>query len=179
MTLLEVMDKAVGEGAEDDEDICAFFKLWDYVDKDGNGVLTRFELWEFMKSIDYQPWQEMTWEVFLDRVYSRCLKETRGNLYDKFTRDDFVKVMEECMMAEFFREADTDGDGIVTFEEIVNAWMKIGHENVNYSEIAAMKMLYDTEVLETDEVLSMEEFSKKLEDSVFASGNFNFCTDSF
>ena len=50
MTLLEVMDEAVRE-AGDDEDICAFFKLWDYVDKDGNGEVDKEELFKYVKTV--------------------------------------------------------------------------------------------------------------------------------
>ena len=142
------------------------------LDKDGDGILSKEDLWDFIKSIDYPLMKEMTWEAFEDEVYSRCLDGRRNYLYDVFTRDDFVEFMEEFTIKMFFKEADLDGDGVVTFEDVLVACVKKGLKDISYSDIAAMKMLFDTK---TSELLNFRDIVKTMKECKFTPGKQIHC----
>ena len=122
--------------------------IWDNLfaalDEDEDGILSDEELWSFIKSINCPILQKMSREDFEEEVYSRCMDEERGLFQDKFIREDFITWMEEYSMKIFFDEADNDEDGIVTFEEIITACTMRGL-NIGYSEILAIKMLFDSD----------------------------------
>lgn len=141
----------------DDDDV--LMKMFISIDKSEDGILSREDLWNFVKSINRPMMQEMTRETFEEEVYSRCEDENRGVLFQKFTLDDFKAFMEECALKEFLLEADVNGDGIVTFDEVLTACLKKGLKNINYSDIAAIKMLFDAE---TDTLLDPREITEKL-----------------
>ena len=131
-------------GKEDSAEDKVWSDMFEAVDKSADGILSRDELWKFIKSIDCPIMKAMTVEDFETNVYSRCLQPNRGALNDTFTLNDFVEMMEDYTMKVFFYEADLDGDGIVTFEEVIKTCVNKGLE-IGYSETAAIKMLFDSE----------------------------------
>ena len=153
------------DGEENDEtEENIWVAMFAAIDKSDDGILSREELWGFIKSVNCPLMQSMTEEEFERDVYSRCLGEKRGSLHDKFSRDDFIEFMEEYAMRIFFMDADLDGDGIVTFEEIITACAKRGL-HIGYSEIGAIKMLFDSD---EHNLISPKQMCEKLK-----KGNFS------
>ena len=164
-------NETIGEEPDDCQDNI-WVEMFAAVDQSDDGILSREELWHFIKSIKCPLMQSMTKEEFEKQVYSRCLGEDRGPLHDVFNREDFIEFMEEYAMKIFFVEADLDGDGIVTFEEIITACAKTGL-NLGYPEIGAIKMLFDLENDSWESLLSHSEITEKLKECDFTPSMAN------
>ena len=154
-----VKKEPTGEETDDCRDDI-WVEMFAAIDKSDDGILSREELWRFIKSVNCPLMQSMTEEEFEKEVYSRCLGEKRGSLHDKFSREDFIGFMQEYAMRVFFADADLDGDGIVTFEEIMTACAKRGLL-IGYSEIGAIKMLFDSE---SNTLLGHRDIAEKLKE---------------
>ena len=163
-----VKKEPTGEETDDCRDDI-WVEMFAAIDKSDDGILSREELWRFIKSVNCPLMQSMTEEEFEKEVYSRCLGEKRGSLHDKFSREDFIGFMQEYAMRVFFADADLDGDGIVTFEEIMTACAKRGLL-IGYSEIGAIKMLFDSE---SNTLLGHREIAEKLKESNFTPSMAN------
>ena len=163
----EVKSEPVEEETGEDDQGNIWFELFATIDSDGDGILSSEELWRFIKSFNCPVLQAITREEFDSEVYGRCLN--RESLRDKFCRDDFVEFMEEYAMRVFFADADLDGDGKVTFEEILAACLNKGI-HIGYTEISAIKLLFDSE---KDVLLNPEQIKEKLKESSFAPSMAN------
>jgi len=138
------------------------------IDKSEDGFLTRDELWLFIKAVDCPQLQRMTMDQFEDQVFSRCMAAKRGLFIGKFSLSDFNEFLDEITMAAFFEEADLDGDGYITFEEMIKACAKNGFD-LGLSELDVVNILFKKQDL------SLEEMNENFR-NVMTSANFDKMT---
>jgi Ca2+-binding EF-hand superfamily protein len=138
-----------GERTFGDSGLPAFLDVYDV---DTNGVLSAEET-QVMRQVraEVREWNRKQWDADGDGVISEQEKlVARDRLRDR---------IEECR-AERFAEADTDGDGYLSFEEF-SALPSIQRLAAQYPDKPAL--IFDRLDADDDNLVSLEEFLACLE----------------
>lgn len=108
------------------------FKLFNMIDKNGNGKITKQELHEGLEELSLD--RDLDLESTVERIFSLIDGDNNGYIqYEEFVRGCINKDMfiNENIIKMSFRFFDKDNNGEITFEEVKSMFEKNFRKNIN------------------------------------------------
>jgi calcium-dependent protein kinase len=129
-TVLNILVKTI-----DPAQLSVMRQIFVDMDKDGNGLISASELKSYLRGH----------HILVGNAEAQAMVEaldTDGNQFINYSEFlaatiDVQKFLTEQRMHALFDQFDTDADGIISNEDVINAFMKLGH-SVSSADVAEM-----------------------------------------
>jgi calcium-dependent protein kinase len=144
------------------EEVIDAYKLFNLIDKNSNGKISKLELKNGMT--EFTDFDEKESHLFTNQIFNKIDGDNNGFIeYEEFVRSciDEEKFLNEEVIKFSFNFFDKDRDGQITAEEIKNTFAKsFKKEVINYDE-SIFNIIKEVD-LNNDQKINYEEFKEMM-----------------